>query len=306
MKFLKFLASVVLLLNVCSLSVLANEDSYTYTVRVFANGNIVSEQKKSQGESLDPLDASSIPQYEEDNIVYNPIAIVESGKDRMSDALYLSGTPVMEDQDYVVVYQKLVDPVTYTIRFLTTDGTQLLEPQTFTGNRFEEAIHSAPYIDGYQAQARNYRFTLKNDGAVYNMYYESTTPAPIPGTTTTITDTNTETETVTTPGTTTTPATTPATTPGTTPAPGDTTTPGETTNPGETTTPEGEEHTTPQEPEDLVDIDEDNTPLAGPEDSEDSVKPSFMNQYGWYIGLGAGALLLIGLGAYFLKKKKEA
>ena len=317
MKKIKLFGALLLSFGMMASPIVAeeNEEPYSYTIRIYRGNHGYFKDNPNQeymelelgyGEALPSLNAQDlIVTSGESGKPYIPGTIKVSGEDLLSDTVYLGGGPVTADQDYVVTYNLLLDPVEYTINYMDTRTRQPIvgmEPSKYTGNLNEQVVMSFPYIEGYSPQARNARFTLEEGKSHnFNFWYEPIeAPGTIPGNTTTVTDT--ETETVTEPGTT--PATTPETTPGTEEGPTPAPTPG-----GEdaTTPPAGDETDNPTGPQDIVDIEDDNVPLAGPEENENGdASKSFLSMPA-LLGMGALALLLIGGIVYgVMKKKKEA
>ena len=317
MKKIKLFGALLLSFGMMASPIVAeeNEEPYSYTIRIYRGNHGYFKDAPNQeymelelgyGEALPSLNAQDlIVTSGESGKPYIPGTIKVSGEDLLSDTVYLGGSPVTADQDYVVTYNLLLDPVEYTINYMDTRTRQPIagmEPSKYTGNLNEQVVMSFPYIEGYSPQARNARFTLEEGKSHnFNFWYEPIeAPGTIPGNTTTVTDT--ETETVTEPGTT--PATTPETTPDTEEGPTPAPTPG-----GEdaTTPPAGDETDNPTGPQDIVDIEDDNVPLAGPEENENGdASKSFLSMPA-LLGMGALALLLIGGIVYgVMKKKKEA
>ncbi len=315
MKFVKLLGALVLSVGMLVSPVMAEEadsDPYTYTVRIYRgnHGHFASdpdaeyiEFERGYGEELPAYNVQDLIVANADNDKpYVPSTIKLSGEDVLeTENLYLGGTKVTSDQDYVVTYSLLLDPVEYTINYMDVETGQPIEGMAsskYTGNLGEQIVLSFPYIEGYSPQALNGRITLKEGTSHnFNFWYEPVEgPTVIPGNATTVTDTETETVT-TTPGTITTPGTT---TPGTTTPGADTTTPG-----GDDTTTPGGEDTTPNEPQDVIDIEDDNVPLAGPDANEPTNNADAGMSLPAKLGLGAVLVLLVAGIIYFLVKKKK-
>jgi len=278
------------------------EDDYTYTVRIHAgNHGTIGGETTLEYDNLAPgsrftFDKSSV--QPDAGSKYYLKGIRESGKD--NDTFVASTSfEVNEDVDLVVAYGMLSNATEYTIRYVDREGNELRDSVTYIGNVGDRPVVSYLYIEGYQPQAYNLTGTLKENNNVWDFVYSPVpegTITTIPGTTTVID----ETTTITAPATT--PATTPATPPATTPAGEETTTPGE-----EGTTPEpgGEETTNPEGPAEIIDIDDPDTPLAGPEENEKGdASKSFLSMPA-LLGMGALALLLIGGIVYFVVRKNK-
>ena len=125
--------------------------------------------------------------------------IRESGKgtDEVSEtggSERVAAFTVDRDQDYVVAYGVLTNPVEYTVRYQTADGRELAPSETYYGNIGDRPVIAYQYIEGYQPQAYNLTKTLSKDQAenvftfIYsplpeNTVYTNTTTTVVSGTT---------------------------------------------------------------------------------------------------------------------------
>lgn len=226
------------------------------------------------------------------------------------------------DNDYVVAYGIRGNMVGYTVNYLDTEGNELAPSNTYYGNVGDKPVVAYLYMENYTPQALGLTKTLSSNEAenVFNFIYTpvSTEVITTPGETTTITTVV--------PGTTTTettivPAAAAGTTTTTTPDAGtaDTGTPDAgtvdagtpdagTPDAGTADAGTGEAVINPDEvPQanpDVVDLDEDETPLA--EDAEigsEDVKKGLPLAAGIAIGVGAVAALA-ALGVFLVKRRK--
>ena len=142
--------------------VLAAGEGYTYTVRIYAgqqgtfsDGEVITYHGLSYGERLD-FDIRRVSL--KDGSKYYIKGIRESGKDNatVGAASFL----VTGDQDYVVAYGLLSDSVAYTIHYEDEDGNTLLPPETYYGNVGDKPVVAYLYLVGYQPQAYNLTKTL--------------------------------------------------------------------------------------------------------------------------------------------------
>lgn len=107
--------------------------------------------------------------------------IRESGKDNSETLAFEEWNDyhVTEDQDFVLAYGVLGNSVAYTVQFQTEDGTDLAPPETYYGNVGDRPVIAFLYIDGYLPQAYNLTGTLQSDAAanVFTFVYTPVSPA---------------------------------------------------------------------------------------------------------------------------------
>ena len=82
---------------------------------------------------------------------------------RDNGTVSLSYFPVERDQDYVVAYGIKGDLTQYTVHYVDTAGDELLPPQVHYGNVGDKPVVAYLYIEGYQPQAYNLTRTLQKD-----------------------------------------------------------------------------------------------------------------------------------------------
>ena len=176
MKISKIYSKVlVLLLALCvtgSIDLTARaaspDEKETYTVRLFSgahstliNGSEMMSYEVAYDSPL-PFSTRDVVQLGAESKYYVK-DIRESGKDN-AETLE-EGYRVREDRDYVVTYGVLGNSVSYTVQFQTEDGTDLAPPETYYGNIGDRPVVAFLYIDGYLPQAYNLTGTLQSDPA---------------------------------------------------------------------------------------------------------------------------------------------
>lgn len=283
-----------------------------YSVPVYADEQVVICENVPYGARVD-FNISSV-QLLDDSGKYYVKGIRESGLD--NNTVSNPSIYVTQDIDYVVAYGILGSSVAYTVNYVDTAGNELYPTLTFYGNIGDKPVIAYQYVEGYQPQAYNLTRTLSENAAenvftfVYTRIPTPTAPTPSqqPGGTPPQN-----------PGTSENPGTAgkpedPGTTenPEITDAPEESGTP---ENPGVSQAPansnEGNtpaESTPPTGPQDIIDLDDPNVPLAGPganQGSSDAAKMSVGTKV--VIG-GAAAVTLgviIGLVLFFKRKKEK-
>lgn len=119
------------------------------------------------------------------NSQYYVRGIRKSGDD--NEAAAALDFSVDHDQDYVVAYGIKGDMVSYEVRYQDADGNTLAPSRTYYGNVGERMVVAYLYIDGYQPQAYNLRQVLSSNAAenVFTFVY---TPLGAGGTTVEVLD----------------------------------------------------------------------------------------------------------------------
>lgn len=185
----------------------AAEEKYTYTVRIYAGqqGTIVNPGDsggKIEGQG-DVLVCENLPYTHrirfsnnmvslKDGSKYYVKGLRESGKgtEEVSEtgrSGNVASFTVDRDQDYVVAYGVLINPVQYTINYQTADGRELAPSETYYGNVGDRPVIAYQYIEGYQPQAYNLTKTLSEDPAenVFTFIYSLLPENPVYTNTTT-------------------------------------------------------------------------------------------------------------------------
>lgn len=310
---MSLLLALVLVSQLAPMTALA--DDYTYTVRVYAGnqgsiggGSVVTYTDVPYGGTVS-FDLGSAKANDDKYYVQG---IRKSGQD--NDALQSTTIHVTEDADYVVAYGIAGTLVPYTVNYQDAAGNTLAPSQTYYGNVGDKPVVAFLYVDNYEPQAYNLTKTLSENPAdnVFTFTYRplvttvieyntAATPEPVP---------------------------TAPTGEGTIPAPAQ---PGTETEPEaepETepeTVPEPETELTPDEapldegPQDLVDLDETQSPsgnmvLEENAEKENEKEPSLREQQleknrgRLYQSIGILGVALCGLGvilALVLSGKKH-
>ena len=315
----KALASLLggcLMLGMVSTGVSAAQaGSYTYTITLSAgNMGTISGQEKTvytgavYGESWASFDLSQVQVTDER---YYVKGIRLSGRDN-ADALAAPAFRVTGDADYVVAYGVRGDQVAYTVQYQDEDGETLAASQTFYGNVGDKPVVAYRYVDGYIPQSLALTKTLSANEAenIFTFVYTQGDPD-------TIVRTETETTVVTgEPSVITVVAGAPAaagTAAGGTAAggtgtggaadAGDGTAAGEVADGGTETV---EEEPVPEGTQDIVDLDEEETPL-GDLEIEDNTGASAegLSMVGSVAVAAAAGVILICLIVYLMKKRRS-
>lgn len=318
----KALASLLggcLMLGMVSTGVSAAQaGTYTYTITLSAgNMGTISGQEKTvytgavYGESWASFDLSQVQVTDER---YYVKGVRLSGRDN-ADALAAPAFRVTGDADYVVAYGVRGDQVAYTVQYQDEDGETLAASQTFYGNVGDKPVVAYRYVDGYIPQSLALTKTLSANEAenIFTFVYTQGDPD-------TIVRTETETTVVTgEPSVITVVAGAPAaagTAAGGTAAgaaggtgtggaadAGDGAAAGEVADGGTETV---EEEPVPEGTQDIVDLDEEETPL-GDLEIEDNTGASAegLSMVGSVAVAAAAGVILICLIVYLMKKRRS-
>lgn len=184
-----------------------------------------------------------------------------SGNDN-AEAVSQAAFQVTKDQDYVVAYGIKGEVVEYRVRYVDTNGNELLPERVFRGNVGDKPVVPYEPIDGYRPQAYNLGKTLSSNAAenLFTFVYTRVRTTGGGNTTTTETETTTVTNTTVVGG-------------GTAPAPaagaggGAADAGGADAGADGTAVPDGGVPAA-EEPQEYVDLDDTDVPLAGFEDGE--------------------------------------
>lgn len=163
----------------------ASAQEYTYKVRIYAGqqGSIVSAGGNN-GKISGSGDVLVCDGYAyggqivfhnnmvslNDNSKYYVKGIRQSGKgtDEVSEtgnSMRTAAFKVTKDQDFVVAYGVLTEPVQYTINYHNAAGQELAPSESYYGNVGDRPVIAYQYIEGYQPQAYNLTKTLSADPA---------------------------------------------------------------------------------------------------------------------------------------------
>lgn len=318
----KALASLLggcLMLGMASTGVsAAQSEPYTYTITLSAgNMGTISGQEKTvytgavYGESWASFDLSQVQVTDER---YYVKGVRLSGRDN-ADALAAPAFQVTGDADYVVAYGVRGDQVAYTVQYQDEDGETLAASQTFYGNVGDKPVVAYRYVDGYIPQSLALTKTLSANEAenIFTFVYTQGDPD-------TIVRTETETTVVTgEPSVITVVAGAPAaagTAAGGTAAgaaggtgtggaadAGDGAAAGEVADGGTETV---EEEPVPEGTQDIVDLDEEETPLGDLEIEDNTgANAEGLSMVGSVAVAAAAGVILICLIVYLMKKRRS-
>lgn len=298
----------------------AQAGTYTYTITLSAgNMGTISGQEKTvytgavYGESWASFDLSQVQVTDER---YYVKGVRLSGRDN-ADALAAPAFRVTGDADYVVAYGVRGDQVAYTVQYQDEDGETLAASQTFYGNVGDKPVVAYRYVDGYIPQSLALTKTLSANEAenIFTFVYTQGDPD-------TIVRTETETTVVTgEPSVITVVAGAPAaagTAAGGTAAgaaggtgtagaagaadAGDGAGAGETAG-GDTETVEEEQ--VPEGTQDIVDLDEEETPLGDLEIEDTGTNAKGLSMVGSVAVAVVAGVILICLIVYLMKKRRS-
>ena len=186
------LACMLSLVAVCAVfTSQANADEYSYTVRIYAGtqGSFNGADSVVVTNNAKPGDICTFNQGSitlDNSSKYYIRGVKLSGRDNDES---LPAFKITGDTDLVVTYGVLGDNVAYTVRYVDTDGTELLPSETFYGNVGDSPVIAYRYIEGYTPQAYNLTGKLLPNANknVYTFTYTSTenaenpaAPAPAP------------------------------------------------------------------------------------------------------------------------------
>lgn len=186
-----FKKMTVFLLALClagSLSIsaaAAEKKEYTYTVRFFSGARgtfggkeLVTFKNLKEGDRVSFRQADVTL---EEGSKYYIKGIRESGRDNNTVSSQ-SSFIVDGDQDYVVAYGIKGNSVGYTVRYVDTEGRQLLPDETYYGNIGDRPVIAYQYVENYRPQAYNLTGTLKENEAenVFTFTYTAINRADAP------------------------------------------------------------------------------------------------------------------------------
>lgn len=165
-----FLCSLLMFFTV---PVYAKETRYTVRIYSGAQGTIEGKEVKEYTDL--PYGAEVRFNLKDvqlkDNSKYYIKGIRESGRDN-NTVSELSTVVVNRDIDYVVAYGILGNVAEYHVRYLDSDGREILPTETYYGNVGDKPVIAYHYIDGYFPHAKNLTGTLKKKGNDFVFYYQ--------------------------------------------------------------------------------------------------------------------------------------
>ena len=229
---------------------------------------------------------------------YSIRGVRRSGRDN-SEAVQSTGS-IASDMDYVIAYRVSGNMVRYTVQYLDAAGNNLLPSDTYYGNPGERQYVSARYVDGYLPQAYNLVMTLSPNEAE-NVYTFRYTPVEAGGTTATEGGGTTTTTTGTGAGAGTTGAGAAGAGAGAAGA-DDTAAGADAGVGGDVAAVPDEEVPLDEGPEDLVDLDDEEVPLANMNQERPGKIMSYLPVY---IGIGLVAAIALVATAIYLRKRRK-
>jgi hypothetical protein len=304
-----FLCAVFMIHQTSLTSVLAekggNDSHYTYTITLYSGkeGTFSDGSTEIKITDVEYGSVISLGDYLSDVSLndsekYYVRGIRESGKD--NNTVSNPAFKVECDREYVVAYGIKGDMTTYVVNYVDSDGNTLAPSQTYYGVVGDQAVVAFHYVDGYRPQAYNLAKTLSKNEAENVLTFTYTR---IPTPTTTVVE-----ETVTNNTTTSSNTTNGGTTTGTDNTTTDSTSVDNDSSSTTTDDSNSEDSNTTDEDttEDIIDLDEDETPLNNADSDTNKAKErpaTFM-----YVMMGIVIVAIIGLIVLFvlLKKKGKA
>lgn len=292
----------------------AADDGYTYTLTLSAGDKGLIDGKKKV--VIDDLKlGAKINLFQE---FYGDIVLNEEDERYYAKGFRLSGRDNLDmdnltnplvtvdgDADYVVAYGIKGDQVSYTVQYQDENGRELAPSQVYYGNIGDKPIVAYLYIDGYIPQTLALTKTLSADPAenIFTfVYVEGDPDAIINHVTETVTDGGTTIVTIVRPGTTTGGAGGAGGAGGGAGGAGGGA--GEGGDAGEGQQTEIEEDAVPEGTQDIVDLDEEETPLGDMEIEEDETAKGLPLAFS--VGVGSvAAVVLICLVVWLLKGRKS-
>lgn len=150
-------------------------EPYSYTITLFAGDGEFSNgatQKSTQVKNGDPIEISYTDVTPNDDRYYAK-GIRLAGHDNSE---YVAGfTTAKGDAQYVVAYGLKKNQVAYTLNFVDANGDQIAESETLYGNPGDKPVVAFRYIDGFLPRAYNLTGTLSENVAenVFTFTYDA-------------------------------------------------------------------------------------------------------------------------------------
>ena len=172
-----------------SLTAMAEDYTYTVTLSTGNMGTVNGEDKITvEGIRSGAEVTFDVSQVQVTDERYYVKGVRLSGRDNADAQNLVSPTFTVDgDADYVVAYGIRGDMVAYTVNYQDADGNELAPSQQFYGNVGDKPVVAYRYIDGYIPQAAALTKTLSSNEAenVFTFVYEegeSGTVVETPGT----------------------------------------------------------------------------------------------------------------------------
>ena len=263
-------------------------DAYGYQIMLYPGEGTIGGS--SEAVTLTPIDGSVTIDYANavpDDDRYYVRGVRKAGLD--NSTVYVTTNqaltlPATADAQYVVAYGMKKNQVSYTVEFIDAAGNTIAPSETLYGNPGDKPVVAFRYIDGYLPSAYNLTKTLSGNAAdnVFTFTYNAA-----PEVTYTVIDDGVTTVTV------------PAA-PGAPAAPAGAAAVADAAAAGEVI---GDDGTPLAAPEEIVDLDDDEVPLAaGPSTVEDAAD---VPVWAYVIGGVVGALIIALIAAAVIRSRKK-
>lgn len=142
-------------------------EDYTYTITFYAGNRGTFAGGKSSikvtGKKLGDNIVFDLGQVQVSDDKYYAKGIRKSGRDNNEVSMENLAFKVTEDADYTVAYGIKGDLVAYTVNYQDEDGNALAASRTYYGNVGDKPVVAFLYMEGYQPQAYNLTKTLSSD-----------------------------------------------------------------------------------------------------------------------------------------------
>ena len=162
-------------------SAMADNEDYTYTVRIYPGNN-------ASCDSGDCIEVTGIPAGTQMTIAYTDTTISLNGqtltlndgskyfikgvREGGDDALANVTFTVNYDKDFVAAYGMRSTAVQYTLRYVVEGTGEELGSETFIGNIGDKPVNAARHFDGYRPKYNNITGTLKDGENVWELPYK--------------------------------------------------------------------------------------------------------------------------------------
>lgn len=169
-----------LMLGISMVSMAAEPEGYKYTVNfsagnhgTFENGTDEIIQKDLPAGSTVSFTAQTAVTLEE-NSKYYVKGVRLSGRDNADVMATLTIDKVEKDEAYVVVYGIKGNQVSYTVKYQDAKGKELAPDEVFYGNVGDKPVVAYKYISGYRPKALGLTKTLSENEAENVFIFEYT------------------------------------------------------------------------------------------------------------------------------------
>ena len=179
-KRLTVLLLIVAVMSAGLVSASAEVDHYTITLYAGNRGTIANGQMTVAPKAVVNLSSLLAGVTVTDSKFYVK-GVVRAGYDSSSDGLANMAFEATEDADYTVVYGVKGDMKQYTVQYVSNTGAVLADEEYGYANAGERLIVGCKDIDGYLPNTYNYAMTLsENEAANVFTFIYTLIPAPTP------------------------------------------------------------------------------------------------------------------------------